>query len=129
MFRVMGRDARGAYREISVCAATEAEARAQVLSRGDLAAIDQVTSPAPLPPPRTVKLSGWTVTILGCLICLAFASVGGIIGGWAGHVADESSGDLLKFDWFFGGIAGALIGLFCGVGVFVVLLKRFWKPS
>ena len=75
MFRVVGRDARGASVELSVYAATGEEARAIVLGSGHMVAVDRVTVPLPSPPRRLPRISGWVVTVLGCLLCLGFTTV------------------------------------------------------
>ncbi len=128
MFRVVGHDARGHRREISVNVATQEEARAIALSSGDIAIIDEVTVPPSLPPRGTVRLGGWTVTIIGCLLCLGFTAVGTVLGGLLGHEFDASSSDVIKTRWLLGGLVGAILGVICGVGIFVAFLKRFWNP-
>lgn len=111
MFRVVGRDARGTYREISVCASTEDEARAIVLGSGDIATIDRVTIPPPALPPRTLKLSRWTATILGCLLCLGSTTIGAVVGLWIGHDLDKSSHEFIRVRWLVGGMVGAILGV------------------
>jgi hypothetical protein len=128
MFRVVGHDARGHRRECSVNAASEEEARAIALSSGDIAVIDEVTVPPPLPPRRTVRLSGRTVTIIGCLICLGLTTAGVVIGVWVGHELDASSNELFGARWLLGAITGAILGVIGGVSILVAFLKRFWNP-
>jgi hypothetical protein len=128
MFRVVGHDARGHRRDFSVNAATEEEARAMALSSGDIAVIDEATVPPPLPPRRTVRLCGWTVTIIGCLLCVGLTAAGAGLGGLLGHELDASSSDFIKSYWLLGGTVGAILGLICGVSILVAFLKRFWNP-
>jgi hypothetical protein len=128
MFRVVGHDGRGHRREFSVNAATEEEARTVALSSGDIAVIDEVTVPPLLPPRRTVKLSGLTVTIIGCLLCGGLIAAGAVLGGLLGHELDATSSDFIKTRWLLGGIVGAILGLICGIGILVAFLQRFWNP-
>lgn len=128
MFRVVGHDARGHRCEISVNAATPEEARALALSSGGIAVILEVTASPPLPPRQPVRLSGWTLTIIGCLVCLGSTAVGTVLGGLLGHELDASSSDFIKTYWLLGGVVGAVLGVICGVSILVAFAKRFSNP-
>ena len=128
MFRVVGSDARGHRREMSVNVVTPEQASAIALSSGNIVVIDEVTAPPPLPPRQPVKLSGWTLTIIGCLVCLGSTAVGTVLGALLGHELDESSSDFFKTHWLIGGIVGAILGVICGVSILVAFVRRFSNP-
>jgi hypothetical protein len=75
-----------------------------------------------------VRLSGWTLTIIGCLVCLGSTAVGTVLGGLLGHELDAASSEFIKTYWLLGGIAGAVLGVICGVSILVALAKRFSNP-
>jgi hypothetical protein len=119
MFRVVGRDARGKRREMSVFASTEAEARALAHGEG-LVTIDRVS----IPPPYSPHLLSPKVRAFGgsCL--------GGVLGGGAGvflGVALGSAGGQDLFNmlnaFILAGIGG-LIGAIGGAVVGAVLAAR-----
>jgi hypothetical protein len=128
MFRVVGHDVHGHRHEISVNAATPEEARAIALSSGGIAVIAEVTAPPPLPARQPVRLSGRTLTIIGCLVCLGSIAVGTVLGGLLGHELDASSSEFIKTYWLLGGIVGAILGVICGVSILVAFVKRFSNP-
>jgi hypothetical protein len=127
MFRVVGRDAQGRTRELSVCAATEEEARATVNGLGVLVAIDHVSIPPLVPTSRFPKVSRPVATALGLLLCLGCVVAGTVLGWWIGRVLDESSpGQLIHMRWLFGSAVGAILGAIVGVSLLISFLWRSW---
>jgi hypothetical protein len=99
------------------------------LSSGVVTVVDEVTVPPPLAPQRTLRLSGPTVTLIGCLLCLGFTAFGMVLGALVGHKIDESSSDFFKTRWLLGGIVGTVLGVICGVSILVLFLKGFWGTN
>ena len=115
MFRVVGRDAQGNSRELSISASTEQEARELAQGAG-LVTVDNVSIPSPSQSSRFPKPSGFTVGCLGCLACVGSVIVGAVIGAFTGSEL-EPAGHVLKTQWLTGAIIGAIGGLVCGGGI------------
>jgi serine/threonine protein kinase len=127
MFRVVGRDARGRRRKLSVCASTEEEANRFALSSGSVATIDQVTVPPPVPPPRlSLRRSGFGASscVLFGVVLLFFLGMALVDGDLerGGIARDPGSGLLHLFDASVlmialgcGGVAVSVVGLCLGL--------------
>lgn len=118
MFRVVGRDAQGRKKELSVSAATDEEARAIALGAG-IVTIDRVGAPSPFE-------GGCAVGILGSLWCLTTTTLGVVSGAYIGD-ALESPGAFIRGGFLLGALVGAVLGLIFGVSTLVAGLRRFWK--
>ena len=119
MFRVVGRDFRGASHEISVCATTEEEARANVLKSGTIVTIDCVSIMPPSPAAQSAKPGRWAAIPFGCVLCLGFTVIGTAVGLLSGHMVDILSGEFIQVYWLIGSAVGAMLGLIMGVKVFL----------
>jgi hypothetical protein len=137
MFRVVGRDARGRRRELSICVATAEEAQELARAEG-LVTIDRVSVPAPLPPSRLPKLSGFAAGCLACLACVGCVTLGAVIGALVGKESEPPGPrpeerfiqaffgvPVLRTEWVAGSIVGALVGLACGVGILLACYRHF----
>src|SRR5262245_49066816 len=79
MFRVVGRDAQGRNRELSVAAGTVEEARAVAQTAG-LVDITALSAPPAVHPSRLPKLGGFALGCLSCAACVALVVAGAVIG-------------------------------------------------
>lgn len=114
MFRVVGLDAKGIRRVVSVSAATEDEARATALSLG-VSSVEEVSIPPPLRRSTySLNRSGFGVSslILFLVVLLGFPAA-----GWARMAEPSGGGKSEPFAELFAGLTilafsdGVLVGL------------------
>jgi hypothetical protein len=138
MFRVVGRDAEGRSRELSVAASTEEEARSIARNAG-LIGVERVSVPPTVIPSRLPELSGFALGCLSSVICVALVIAGAVIGGLVARDSAPSPGEgegairsiapsLLIFrdldHALHGAAVGAVIGLVCGAALLVACYQH-----
>ena len=117
MSQIIGRDALGATRVLSVCASTEEEARG-IARQAGIVTVDRLGPPPSLPPSRLPKLSGFTLGCLSLLGCVGAVILGAVIGA-AAMKGTEPPGFASLDATLRGGLVGSIIGLVCGIGTLV----------